>query len=145
MSDDNYEDAMLNALLGVASEFTAVGLNRLDEPARSQGALLRRLVLIQCSPLCARLFIVSGDDIHEVWRDALPETAAATVGGFVSTGLRHMKPEDAKQVLALVDDEEADIFVTVEPHAGLARALVIQRGGDLRNGVELFGLRAAVG
>ncbi len=72
-------------------------------------------------PRHPRLFIVSGDDIREIWRDTLPEAAAATAGGFVSTGLRHMKAGDGKQVLALVDAEKADIFVTVEAHAGLAR------------------------
>ena len=130
MTEDRaYGDAMLTGLLYVAGEFTAVGLNRLDEPARSLGAMLRRLVLVQCNPLYARLFIVEGDDIHEIWRAGgtdLPEAMGDTVGGFVATGLRMMKPEDAKSMLRMVDAEEADIFVIVEPHAGLAKALVIR-------------------
>lgn len=142
--DKAYGDALLNGLLHVAGEFTAQGLDRLDEPARSQGAMLSRLVLIQCAPLYARLFIVRGDDIHEIWHaggDDLPEAMGNTVGGFVATGLRLMKPKDAKATLAMVDEEAADIFVTVEPHAGLAKALVIQRGGALSDAVEMFRLQ----
>jgi hypothetical protein len=124
--------------------FIARGLAGLTPDAQAAARAGHQVVLVQCDPFVARLFLEAPEEtatVVEVFRASgseLPSELPAAVAEFILCGLNMLPPPARKTLGAL---EGCDYLALIDVSAPSARGLVARRDRPLSEASVLFDLR----
>lgn len=135
---------MLGALMREAGALAGRGIERLSSQAKSLAPGLQQFVLVDCSPLAARLFLIHPDGSpHEYYRetgDQLSAEFAGLIGQFMTTGMNELSVSERQDVSRRLELEGIGLAVLIESETATVRGLAMVHGRGLAESEELFRL-----
>jgi len=143
-ADQDFNTALLSALMREADALASRGIPKLSSQAQDLAPHMEQFVLVDCSPLAARLFLVHPDGSpHEYYRevgDELSEGLADLVAQFMTTGMNELSVSERRRVSRRLEQEGIGLAILIESDTGTVRGLAVTRGGGLTDSEELFRL-----
>ena len=102
------------------------------------------MMMVSTAPLAVACYGFDDGEVVSVGAltaDDVPDEAADAVAGFLSAGLRALAPDAHDDLVALINDDLAQIVILIRPDKGEVVAHLVTRG-DAHKPVVLFALAA---